>query len=486
MSAIREAYDSMDADLEFETFEQMVENKIEEMSGLVDKEGAAVLVSQDFDNGAVTAISSIDENMDSVEFTGKVVSVGNVRTFQRDSDSDEDDSTGKVCNVDLGDESGQINVAFWDSMAQAAGDNLEIGDVLNVKGYPKDGFNGLQVNVKQVEKDSDAEVDVRVFDTYQITDLEAGKTDVNVIAMVLDADDSVHTFDRDDGTTGQVSNMLLADESGRINLTLWGEKAQLSSDYDFGQVIKVVNGSVRENDDGDLEVHTANRTKIEDSDEQIEYRPNTDDIETLEVGDTATIAGGVTYVDDINTFERDDGSESTVRSINLQDGTDQIRLSLWGDMAELEIEKADVLVVTDVNIRDGMEGGIEGSVGWKSSVIVTEKNSQKYGSTPDNDSSTREESKPTGLKDYKGSDTDADPDSTEDATSSDPQDEEEAEDANQVELTGMVLGTDDGEVTIDTQSGRKIVVTSKDIRLGEEITVRGTEEEGIIEADEIF
>ncbi len=56
-----------------------------------------------------------------------------------------------------------------------------------------------------------------------IADLEIG--DTADIVGVIRSTDPKRTFDRDDGSEGQVKNVRVQDETGDIRVALWGEKA---------------------------------------------------------------------------------------------------------------------------------------------------------------------------------------------------------------------------------------------------------------------
>nr|WP_241990638.1 hypothetical protein [Halorubrum sp. CGM5_25_10-8B] len=51
MSGVRDIFDELNTEIPFSEFEELVENKVDEMGGLVDEHAAAILVSQDFDQG---------------------------------------------------------------------------------------------------------------------------------------------------------------------------------------------------------------------------------------------------------------------------------------------------------------------------------------------------------------------------------------------------------------------------------------------------
>ncbi|MGM0591252.1 MAG: OB-fold nucleic acid binding domain-containing protein, partial [Halobacteriota archaeon] len=217
MGVIEDVYEDLDTDVDFESFEAAVTDKVEQMGGLADQETAAMLVAHELVDEEVNGIADIEPGMEEVKFLGKVVSVGELRTFERDGDDAED---GRVVNVEVADETGRIRVSLWDEQADAAAEELEVGEVLRVAGRPKDGYNGVEVSANRVEPDADAEVDVTVLDSYRVEDLSLGLSDVNLKGRVLDTD-SVRTFDRDDGTEGRVANFSLGDETGRVRVTLW-------------------------------------------------------------------------------------------------------------------------------------------------------------------------------------------------------------------------------------------------------------------------
>jgi len=262
-------------------------------------------------------------------------------------------------------------------MAAGAKEQLEVGQALRVMGRPKEGYSGLEVSASKVEPDDEADVDVQVLDTYQVEDLSLGASDVDLVGQVLDTD-TVRTFDRDDGSEGRVANLTVGDETGRTRVTLWDDKADLVEEFDSGEVVEVGDGYVRERD-GDLELHVGDRGTVERVDEDVEYVPETTDIADLEIDQTVDIAGGVIETDPKRTFDRDDGSEGQVRNVRIKDETGEIRVALWGDKAEREIDLADRVVFTDVEIQDGWQDDLEASANWRSTVSVLEGGAETAG-----------------------------------------------------------------------------------------------------------
>jgi len=225
------------------SFEAVEEAKVEQMGGLADEETAAMLVAHEVGESEVGGIADIEPGMEEAKFLAKVLSIGEVRTFERDGE----DEDGQVVNVEVADETGSVRAAFWDDHAQAAIEELEEGQVLRIKGRPKEGFSGVEISVDDVQPDDDTEIDVQVSDTYTVEDLSLGLSNVNLVGLLLDTD-SVRTFDRDDGSEGKVSNLVLGDSTGRIRVTLWDEQADLATELEAGTTVEVIDGYVKDRD----------------------------------------------------------------------------------------------------------------------------------------------------------------------------------------------------------------------------------------------
>jgi len=478
MGVIEDVYEDLETDVDFEEFEAAVHDKVEQMGGLADEETAAMLIAHELEDEEVSGVADIEPGMDEVKFLAKVVGVGDLRTFERDGDEDEDEvDEGRVINVEVADETGQVRISFWDRMAQSVDDGeLDVGDVLRIKGRPQEGYSGVEVSVDQAEVDEDAEVDVQVQDTYRVDDLSLGVSDVNLQGRVL-ATDSVRTFDRDDGSEGRVSNLTLGDETGRVRVTLWDEKADRAAELDQGTSVEVVDGYVRERD-GDLELHVGSRGAVEEIDEDVSYDPETDDIADLELGKMADLAGGVIETDPKRTFDRDDGSEGQVRNVRIKDGTGDIRVALWGEKADLDVDLADYVVVTDAEIQEGWQDDLEASAGWRATVTVTDPPEDAAGTDAGADATAGQSDGGSGSPGLDAFGDGADAAAATDERTADA-------DGETVQFTGTVVQAGN-PVVLDDGTETRSVETDADLRLGEEVTVRGPIHEGRIDADEVY
>jgi ssDNA-binding replication factor A large subunit len=479
MGDIETIYEDIDTEeVTLEEFREAVESKVEQMGGLADEETAAMLLAHELDDGQVEGVADIEPGMEEVTITAKVISVGELRTFERD---DPDQPEGQVINADVADETGRLRVSFWDEMASAAGEDLDTGQVLNIHGRPKDGYDGVEVTVDQVEIDHDTEIDVELTDEYRVSDLTLGASDVTLLGEVL-ATDPVRTFDRDDGTEGQVSNVLVGDKTGRVRVTLWDEQAETVDDLTPHDTIEINDGYVRERD-GSLELHVGDRGAIREHDGDVSYQPDATAIESVELDDTVDIAGVVRSADPKRTFDRDDGTEGQVRNVRVQDETSDIRVALWGEKADIELGPGDEVLFVDVAIQDGWQDDLEASANWQSTVVPLEDGLET-------DVEARESGADTGLSAFGDDGSDTTSSDSSGANTGKPETEQESatgsspETAQPVEFTGVVVQAgnpiilDDGEQTVTVQS-------DVDVELGEEVTVAGELADGLLDPNRI-
>ena len=483
MGAIEDIYADLDTDVDEETFREAVEEKVEQMGGLADEETAAMLLAHELSENEVNAVADVEPGMEEVKFLAKVMAVGDLRTFERDGE----DAEGRVLNVEAADESSAIRLTFWDEQAASIDDGqLEVGEVLRIKGRPKEGYNGLEVSVDKAEPDPDVDIDVEPGDGSSIDALTMGQSDVNVRGLVLDTD-SIRTFDRDDGSEGRVANLTLGDETGRIRVTLWDERADRADELEPGDAVEVVDGYVRERD-GSIELHVGDQGAVDEVDEEVAFEPEADSIADVEIDDTVDIAGVVRSADPKRTFDRDDGSEGQVRNVRVQDDTGDIRVALWDDKADKEIAPGDELALADVEIQDGWQDDLEASAGWQSSVTVLGDTT-----TSTEDTSTADGDATLGsFDDSSGSASPSDAGSTSTTVDGNSSGTAAGEgsaasamtDGEQTEFTGTVVQAgnpvvlDDGEETISVE-------TDADVHLGQEVTARGLLRDGTIDADDV-
>ena len=146
-----------------------------------------------------------------------------------------------------------------------------------------------------------------------------------------------------------------------------------SLDLKEGDVVKILNEQARERN-GEISLsHWDGRIlKIEGDFDLPEYEEN-----IIKIGDAqeikdATLIGVVTKIQDTIKFERQDKTDGFVKSIEIEDDTGSIRVTLWGDDTKLKVSKGDILKVVGGNIEydDYATSGYRVNTNWNTELKV--------------------------------------------------------------------------------------------------------------------
>lgn len=199
-------------------------------------------------------ISDLSMGLSDVNLQGKVLATDAVRTFDRD-----DGSEGRVANLTLGDETGRIRITLWDERTDvvenfSAGQSVEIVD-----GYVRERNGDLELHVGNRGAIEEIEEEIEyVAQTTPIEELEI--EDVADIGGVVRSADPKRTFDRDDGSEGQVRNVRIQDETGDIRVALWSEKADI--DLGPGDTVQFADVEIQDGWQDDIEASAGWRATV--------------------------------------------------------------------------------------------------------------------------------------------------------------------------------------------------------------------------------
>ena len=321
-------------------------------------------------------IGDLEAGQDHVTVIGRVMSVANTKSFKTRKGKD-----GKLCNVQLADDTGQKKVVFWTQNIPLL-KNVSEGDVIQINDVDvKEGFNNadeihLQPRSTINKKNPD---DYPDFPEYKedITDIGSISLDDNKVIIIgrIIRKGRVNTFERD-GREGKVTSLELQDGTGKIQYSLWNKDVDLidTLELDVGDSIKVLNAVVRENRNEIALTHR--NSKIIKGDFDVPEMEET----LFKIGDAeekndVTLIGLVSKIQDTITFERKDGTEGYVKTIEILDDTGSIRVTLWGNDTKLDIKKGDILKVSGGNIEydDYSTSGYRVNTNWQSSFTINPK-----------------------------------------------------------------------------------------------------------------
>ncbi|MBN1134848.1 MAG: replication factor A [Methanosarcinaceae archaeon] len=373
MDEIDEIYNKLGGIISKDEFLERVNEKIELMSGLCDKKTAAMLVAHDLgvtDTGRdITKVADITADMGNVNFIAKVMSVFPVREFNRN-----DGSIGKVGNLIVADETGSIRLTLWDDKADMImTKSIIAGQNVQVSGYAKEGYSGIEVNVGRngvlIRTDEVVEAALK---SQKIKDIKDGMGDINISGRVLDIWD-VKTFARKDGSEGRVCNILIGDDTGKIRVTLWDDKSDFTKELNIDDSVVIINGYARENNfSQQVEIQVGTHSVIKKADTAVEYAETFVPIADIVPEEVYSIKGAVSGLGELREFTRDDGSLSMVSNIYVSDDSGRIRVALWAENATL-VDELDIdtpIQIIDAFAKSGWNDEVELSVGNRSRVVI--------------------------------------------------------------------------------------------------------------------
>lgn len=195
---------------------------------------------------------------------------------------------------------------------------------------------------------------------------------VNIVARIVRIS-RIRTFNSN-GREGKFITLDLKDNSGSISFTLWNKDVDLINQLNLkeGDSVKILGAQSRvRNEEVSLTCSWIGRI-IKGEFDVPEYEESTMKIGDADEMKNVTLMGFVSKIYDKITFERRDGSAGAVKSIEIYDGTGSIKVTLWNDDAELNINKGDILKVTGGNIEfdEYSETGYRVNTGWSSKLTI--------------------------------------------------------------------------------------------------------------------
>ena len=368
---IEEVYSKLEGKLTRDEFKSKVDTKFKDMNELCDYKTAAMMVASELGLNEIIKIKEMTADQGNVVFVAKVLSVSDIREFSRDNDT-----TGRVVNLNLADDTGSIKAALWDE----ACDLVKIGDIkpgqtIKVKGYIKGGQRGLEVNVGRgggIEHiDKEMSVNIKPL---KINEIKNGMNGLNIIGRIIDMG-TVRTFQRKDGTAGKVRNITIGDATGKIRVTLWDAKAD-APDFKAGDSVELMNAYAKENSfSNQVEIQLGSGGSIIKSNAAVDYSEPLTPIADIGINSSYSVSGHVSGLDEIREFERPDGTKNKVSNIYISDNTGRIKVALWGEHAELvnELDIGSEIRIIDAFAKTGRNEEVELSAGARTSIQILRK-----------------------------------------------------------------------------------------------------------------
>ena len=317
-------------------------------------------------------ISELETGRDNISVTGRVMHISNVKKFTSKKGRE-----GKLANMIIGDDTGEIRVVLWTENIKFLKEILE-GDVIKINNAEvKQGFREDELHMKldsTIQKLN--EEDFQKFPKYddKITNIEDVKGDmqVNLVARIVRIP-RIRSFNKN-GKEGKVLSLEIQDKTGKIQFTLWNRDTDIVNYLDLkeGNSIKIL-GALGRTRDGEVSLtHSWVGRIIKGEFDLPEYTETVQKIGDAHEMRDVTVIGVISKIYDAITFMRDDQTTGQVRSLEMEDDTGSIRITLWNEDANMDLKKGDIIKIIGGNIEFDEYSGTDYRINtnWNTKIII--------------------------------------------------------------------------------------------------------------------
>ena len=337
-----------------------------------------------------TQIGDLSEQKD-VSIKGVVVRLQDIRTFLRKTDNTE----GRLRNFDVGDSTGTIRVTVWgddtalpinkaDIVKIIGGDvrfdeYTESGYSMNTNFNTQITINPTNLTPEELDEFEAIREQLRPVPIGSIAEIDDDGKEIDVVGRILSVND-INEFQRDDGSVGLVRSVMFADESGKVQLSFWNERAQ--EEYVVGDAYQIENARTRLGMMSvDLNVGGTSRViKLSEEQASAMFIPELSTLEKAiydfkkiedldEDEEDKIIIGRIIEINEIREFDRDSGDTGYVRNIEIADDTGSIRVALWDNDALKERKIGDGIKLQNPRLALNMDNRLEANVSRATTIL---------------------------------------------------------------------------------------------------------------------
>ena len=351
----------------------LVEEKKEELKGLISDEGALFVIAkelgvevsgenQELLNEIELNISDITLNMKNIVLVGRIKDIFNLNSFKKSNGE-----VGYVGAFKLHDNTGDIRIVLWDDQVNVFKDERfeknEIVKILN--GNAKQGrYGGIEIHIGRFSKIVLAPEDVdykkypKIKEEFKlINEINEKLGSISIEGKVMNRS-PVREFTRKDGQNGRVSSLTVRDSSGKIRISFWNEDIDKIENIEIGDFISLSSLNPRKSNytEGQIDLHATSWTQITKKDKEVKFDLKLiDNIDTLQnQKGYISFQGIISAIDDLRKITLKSGEDISLLGFNVSDKTDAIRVTAWRERAD-ELSKylknGDGVLLKDVELR---------------------------------------------------------------------------------------------------------------------------------------
>ncbi|HEV2119131.1 MAG TPA: hypothetical protein VGS11_03345 [Candidatus Bathyarchaeia archaeon] len=351
-------------DLPREELLSMIERKKLESHGLLSDEGAVRLLAQQLAGLSGESINISDQRISSVQaglsdatISGEILSISQLREFQRS-----DGSVGKLVRVKLKDSSGQITCVLWDATAEIV-EKEQLGNGSKLRfshGYTRLGLAG------EVEFHLGSRSSIEILSKTPMAGLALSSLGAQESPSASVSPESVRVrirkLQKSRGENGPAW-ALCENEEGLTMAKFWDSNMETVLSMGEGSVITIKNPWITERN-GMVYLNAGARSSItKETLVDIESPPPVT-IASIKPGPKLyTTRGVVVERSESREIETREGRRTRVSNIRVEDGTGKIRIALWDNHAQIveSLRMGDAIRLTGIKARESSNGELEAS-----------------------------------------------------------------------------------------------------------------------------
>jgi len=353
--------------------QSLVEEKKEELKGLISDEGALFVIAkelgvevsgenQELLNEIELNISDITLNMKNIVLVGRIKDIFNLNSFKKSNGE-----IGYVGAFKLHDNTGDIRIVLWDDQVNVFKDERfeknEIVKILN--GNAKQGrYGGIEIHIGRFSKIVLAPEDVdykkypKIKEEFKlINEINENLGSISIEGKVMNRS-PVREFTRKDGQNGKVCSLTVRDSSGKTRISFWNDDIDKIEKIDIGDFISLSSLNPRKSNftEGQIDLHATSWTQITKKDKVIKFKAQIiDTIDTLQnQKGYISFQGIISAIDDVKRITLKSGEEISLLGFNVSDKTDAIRVTAWRERADelsKSLKNGDGVLLKDVELR---------------------------------------------------------------------------------------------------------------------------------------
>lgn len=362
-----------DTGLSKKEIQSLVEEKKEELKGLISDEGALFVIAkelgvevsgenQELLNEIELNISDITLNMKNIVLVGRIKDIFNLNSFKKSNGE-----VGYVGAFKLHDNTGDIRIVLWDDQVNVFKDERfeknEIVKILN--GNAKQGrYGGIEIHIGRFSKIILAPEDVdykkypKIKEEFKlINEINEKLGSISIEGKVMNRS-PVRDFTRKDGQNGKVSSLTIRDSSGKTRISFWNDDIDKIEKIDIGDFISLSSLNPRKSNftEGQIDLHATSWTQITKKDKELKFETQIiDNIDTLQnQKGYISFQGIISAIDNLKKITLKSGEDISLLGFNVSDETDVIRVTAWRERADelsKSLKNGDGVLLKDVELR---------------------------------------------------------------------------------------------------------------------------------------